>query len=89
MTEAKKEKAWKNLGARRIPKLRMADFPNADEIVQQGLLESERPETAVDILLVKPPTPDGGLWIRTQHRAGPRFHWPRWLRSYIPRTKCR
>lgn len=69
-----------NLGTRRVPRLRMADFPNADEIVRQGLLETERPETAVDILLVNPPTPDGGLWIRTQHRVGRRTRenmvWP-------------
>ncbi|MCA9929716.1 MAG: radical SAM protein [Anaerolineales bacterium] len=69
-----------NLGTRRVPRLRMADFPNADEIVHQGLLEAERPATAVDIVLVNPPTPDGGLWIRTQHRVGRRTRenmvWP-------------
>ncbi len=69
-----------NLGTRRVPRLRMADFPNADEIVRQGLLETARPATAVDILLVNPPTPDGGLWIRTQHRVGRRTRenmvWP-------------
>jgi len=71
---------WKNLGSRRIPKLRMADFPNADSIVQAGLLAEPRPESAVDIVLVNPPTPDGGLWIRTQHRVGRRTRenmvWP-------------
>ncbi len=80
MTEANKEKVWKNLGARRIPKVRMADFPNADEIVREGLLETDKPAEAVDILLVNPPTPDGGLWIRTQHRVGRRTRenmiWP-------------
>lgn len=69
-----------NLGTRRVPKLRMADFPDADEIVRQGLLQEERPKTAVDIVLVNPPTPDGGLWIRTQHRVGRRTRenmvWP-------------
>jgi radical SAM superfamily enzyme YgiQ (UPF0313 family) len=69
-----------NLGTRRIPKLRSASFPNADEIVRQGLLARPRSETAVDILLVNPPTPDGGLWIRTQHRVGRRTRenmvWP-------------
>jgi radical SAM superfamily enzyme YgiQ (UPF0313 family) len=76
----KKKDVWHNLGTRRIPKLRMADFPNADDIVHQGLLERERPEEAVDIMLVNPPTPDGGLWIRTQHRVGRRTRenmvWP-------------
>src|SRR5690606_12604846 len=58
-----------NLGTRRLPKLRMADFPNADDIVRRGLLEEERGPDAVDIMLVNPPTPDGQLWIRTQHRV--------------------
>lgn len=69
-----------NLGSRRLTKLRMANFPNADEIVRQGLLSEGRPEGAVDIVLVNPPTPDGGLWIRTQHRVGRRTRenmvWP-------------
>jgi anaerobic magnesium-protoporphyrin IX monomethyl ester cyclase len=69
-----------NLGTRRIPKLRMANFPSADEIVRQGLMESPRSADAVDILLVNPPTPDGGYWIRTQHRVGRRTRenmvWP-------------
>ncbi|MCA9954195.1 MAG: radical SAM protein [Ardenticatenaceae bacterium] len=69
-----------NLGTRRVPKLRMANFPDADDIVRQGLLEEERGPEAVDILLVNPPTPDGGLWIRTQHRVGRRTRenmvWP-------------
>ena len=57
-----------NLGTRRLAKLRMADFPNADTIVHDGLLAAPRSEHAVDIMLVNPPTPDGELWIRTQHR---------------------
>ena len=39
-----------NLGKRSIPKLRIADYPNVDDIVRQGLLERPRPENAVDIL---------------------------------------
>ena len=69
-----------NLGTRRIPKLRMAGFPNADEIVRRGLLAAGRSAEAVDVLLVNPPTPDGGYWIRTQHRVGRRTRenmvWP-------------
>ena len=68
-----------NLGTRRVPKMRKADFPNADDIVRQGL-QAERPEDAVDVMLVNPPTPDGELWIRTQHRVGRRTRenmvWP-------------
>jgi anaerobic magnesium-protoporphyrin IX monomethyl ester cyclase len=80
MYEKPKTMEWKNLGDRRIPPLRDANFPNADEIVRNGLLASKRSEHAVDILLVNPPTPDGELWIRTQHRVGRRTRenmvWP-------------
>src|SRR5690606_13525662 len=69
-----------SLGSRRIPGLRQADFPNADAIVERNLAETPRPAGAVDILLVNPPTPDGGLWIRSQHRVGRRTRenmvWP-------------
>jgi radical SAM superfamily enzyme YgiQ (UPF0313 family) len=71
---------WKNLGTRRIVPVKMADFPNTDDIVREGLLSAPRSPEAVDILLVNPPTPDGGLWIRTQHRVGRRTRenmvWP-------------
>lgn len=69
-----------NKGARRLPALGISDFPNADAIVHQGLLDAPRTKDAVDILLVNPPTPDGDLWIRTQHRVGRRTRenmvWP-------------
>ena len=79
MTE-RGDKNWVNLGSRRIPKLRDAKFPDADPIVRQGLMSAARSEHAVDIVLVNPPTPDGGLYIRTQHRVGRRTRenmvWP-------------
>lgn len=69
-----------NMGTRRVAPLRMSDFPNADQIVLNGLLAKKRSPDAVDILLVNPPTPDGELWIRTQHRVGRRTRenmvWP-------------
>jgi anaerobic magnesium-protoporphyrin IX monomethyl ester cyclase len=69
-----------NMGSRLTPKLRMVDFPNADAIVRNGLLNAPRSADAVDIMLVNPPTPDGELWIRTQHRVGRRTRenmvWP-------------
>lgn len=78
--DEEKEAVWLNLGTRRIPKLRDPKFPSADDIVLEGLLSAERSAEAVDILLVNPPTPDGGLWIRTQHRVGRRTRenmvWP-------------
>ncbi len=68
-----------NLGTRRIADVKMANFPNADAIVRENISKSRNPN-AVDIMLVNPPTPDGALWIRTQHRVGRRTRenmvWP-------------
>jgi hypothetical protein len=53
-------------------------FPNADAAVYEA--RHRRPEGAVDILFVNPPAPDGGIWIRSQHRVGRRSRegmiWP-------------
>jgi anaerobic magnesium-protoporphyrin IX monomethyl ester cyclase len=68
-----------NLGTRRIPPLPAARFPDAGAAVQT-LTSSTRPAGSVDVLLVNPPTPDGGIWIRSQHRVGRRSRenmiWP-------------
>lgn len=68
-----------NLGSRRIPPLPAARFPDAGAAVQT-LTSSTRPLGAVDILLANPPAPDGGIWIRSQHRVGRRSRenmiWP-------------
>ncbi|WP_423224753.1 B12-binding domain-containing radical SAM protein [Candidatus Amarolinea aalborgensis] len=68
-----------NLGTRRIPPLPSARFPDAGTVVQT-LTSSSRPAGSVDILLVNPPAPDGGIWIRSQHRVGRRSRenmiWP-------------
>ena len=37
MTTPTTDKEWKNLGTRRIANVKMADFPDADAIVRQGL----------------------------------------------------
>ena len=80
MAEKEFDPLKENLGTRRMPKLGKPNFPNADDIVYHGLLNTPRHEQAVDIMLVNPPTPDGGLWIRTQHRVGRRTRenmvWP-------------
>ncbi len=43
-------------------------------------LQAQRGPDAVDILFVNPPAPDGGIWIRSQHRVGRRSRegmiWP-------------
>ena len=68
-----------NLGSRRVPPVPMAKFPDAGAAVQT-LTSSTRPMGSVDILLVNPPSPDGGIWIRSQHRVGRRSRenmiWP-------------
>jgi anaerobic magnesium-protoporphyrin IX monomethyl ester cyclase len=60
------------------PRVTVARFPNADEVAR-GRLEI-RPRSAVDVLFVNPPAPDGGIWIRSQHRVGRRSRegmiWP-------------
>ena len=68
-----------NLGTRRVPPLPAARFPDAGSAVQT-LTSSTRPAGSVDVLLVNPPAPDGGIWIRSQHRVGRRSRenmiWP-------------
>ena len=68
-----------NLGTRRIPPLPPARFPDAGAIVATQT-SSTRPPGSVDVLLVNPPAPDGGIWIRSQHRVGRRSRenmiWP-------------
>ena len=68
-----------NLGTRRVPPLPAARFPDAGATVQT-LTSSTRPAGSVDIMLVNPPAPDGGIWIRSQHRVGRRSRenmiWP-------------
>jgi len=67
-----------NLGARPIKALKSIGFPDAGQAVRH--LTKARPSTSVDVLLVNPPSPDGGIWIRTQHRVGRRSReemvWP-------------
>jgi anaerobic magnesium-protoporphyrin IX monomethyl ester cyclase len=68
-----------NLGTRRIVKLPEPRFPDADAIVRDGAIARSR-TSKVDVLLVNPPSPDGGIWIRSQHRVGRRSRenmiWP-------------
>ena len=67
-----------NLGTRGLRPLPMAKFPDADLAVRaKGV---RKPPYKVDVLLVNPPTPDGAIWIRSQHRVGRRSRenmiWP-------------
>ncbi|RLC95772.1 MAG: radical SAM protein [Chloroflexi bacterium] len=59
-----------NRGAGMRERVPAPHFPDADAVVRAGL--DVRPENGVDILFVNPPAPDGGIWIRSQHRVGRR-----------------
>jgi radical SAM superfamily enzyme YgiQ (UPF0313 family) len=64
-----------NLGTRRIAPLPAARFPDAGSVLRRPAVKH-----GVDVLLVNPPAPDGGIWIRSQHRVGRRSRenmiWP-------------
>ena len=67
-----------NLGTRGLRPLPPAKFPDADlAVLAKGI---RKPPYKVDVLLVNPPTPDGAIWIRSQHRVGRRSRenmiWP-------------
>ena len=72
------EPVQSNRGARPKAKLCEPSFPNADEVLRR--IAPPRGPEAVDVLLVNPPSPDGGVWIRSQHRVGRRSRenmiWP-------------
>ncbi len=61
-------------------KLPAPKFPDADPIVRSTFSSTRRSAEAVDVMLVNPPAPDGGIWIRSQHRVGRRSRenmvWP-------------
>ncbi|UCC62371.1 MAG: radical SAM protein [Anaerolineae bacterium] len=67
-----------NRGTRAPRKLPSPQFPSADAVLSR-LAPGRSPE-AVDVLLVNPPAPDQGIWIRSQHRVGRRSRenmiWP-------------
>ena len=68
-----------NLGTRRFPPVRPARFPDVEDVLPATKLPTEGAHK-VDIMLVNPPAPDGGIWIRSQHRVGRRSRenmiWP-------------
>jgi radical SAM superfamily enzyme YgiQ (UPF0313 family) len=70
---------WLNLGTKPVKKIRMAEFPDISALMQEPI-KATRTAEMVDVLLVNPPSPDGGVWIRSQHRVGRRSRenmiWP-------------
>jgi anaerobic magnesium-protoporphyrin IX monomethyl ester cyclase len=69
-------KVLRNVGTKTRTIVVPPRFPNSDQAVRA----SGTQPSAVDVWLVNPPTPDGGIWIRSQHRVGRRSRenmiWP-------------
>jgi anaerobic magnesium-protoporphyrin IX monomethyl ester cyclase len=67
----------KNLGTRPVVGARPARYPDAGPAIRAARQKVVR---KVDVLLVNPPSPDGAIWIRSQHRVGRRSRenmiWP-------------
>jgi anaerobic magnesium-protoporphyrin IX monomethyl ester cyclase len=68
-----------NLGSRPVRPVPEARFVDVAKVLSE-LPTAARPKGAVDVLLVNPPAPDRGIWIRSQHRVGRRSRenmiWP-------------
>ena len=66
-----------DLGTRQTTKVRMARYPDAGPSIRAARKQRVH---KVDVLLVNPPSPDGAVWIRSQHRVGRRSRenmiWP-------------
>lgn len=69
----------RNIGTKTRLIVLPAKHPDSDAIARQHASLRREP-SAVDVLLVNPPTPDGSVWIRSQHRVGRRSRenmiWP-------------
>src|SRR5262245_37624835 len=69
----------RNLGTKTRLVLTLAKFPDADRTARSQAA-SRQPASKVDVMLVNPPSPDGAVWIRSQHRVGRRSRenmiWP-------------
>jgi len=80
MNDLIQDKEYLNLGTKPLAPLRDANFPDADPVIRKGISSKIISPDAVDIILVNPPSPDGGVWIRSQHRVGRRSRenmlWP-------------
>ena len=69
--------AGPNLGTHAPRQVMPASYPDAGPAVRAA---NPRQPYGVDVLLVNPPSPDGAIWIRSQHRVGRRSRenmiWP-------------
>ena len=78
-TPAPAPKALRNVGEKTRTIVLPMVHPDTDEMARQSAA-ARGEKSLVDVLLVNPPTPDGGIWIRSQHRVGRRSRenmiWP-------------
>jgi radical SAM superfamily enzyme YgiQ (UPF0313 family) len=72
-------KVPRNVGTKTRTIVLQAKHPDTDAIARQ-YQTARQEKSLVDVLLVNPPTPDGAIWIRSQHRVGRRSRenmvWP-------------
>jgi len=70
-------KVFRNVGTKTRTIVVPPRFPNSDSAVRNS---TGTGASTCDVWLVNPPTPDGGIWIRSQHRVGRRSRenmiWP-------------
>jgi anaerobic magnesium-protoporphyrin IX monomethyl ester cyclase len=78
MMTGNRERAHLNRGVRPIPPPEAPAFPDMGDALAR--VRGPERESGVDVMLVNPPAPDGGIWIRSQHRVGRRSRegmiWP-------------
>jgi radical SAM superfamily enzyme YgiQ (UPF0313 family) len=69
----------RNIGTKTRIIVLPAKHPDTDAVARKYADERDR-RSRVDVMLVNPPTPDGAVWIRSQHRVGRRSRenmiWP-------------
>jgi anaerobic magnesium-protoporphyrin IX monomethyl ester cyclase len=69
----------RNVGTKTRTIVLPVTHPDTDEMSRRSAA-SRNEKSNVDVLLVNPPTPDGAIWIRSQHRVGRRSRenmiWP-------------
>jgi len=69
----------RNVGTRTRTIVLPMEHPDTDAVARK-YAEERGDHSRVDVMLVNPPTPDGAIWIRSQHRVGRRSRenmiWP-------------
>ncbi len=72
-------KVVRNVGTKTRTIVTPPRFPDADAVARESAA-ARNERSKIDVLLVNPPSPDGAIWIRSQHRVGRRSRenmiWP-------------